>query len=73
MQIIFVATVINETIDLLHGCHSLKTALTQKHISYQEYNHLLDTISSAMLDQTKKGITEGLVKQNRIAFSRLEE
>jgi len=26
-----------------------------------------------MLDQTKKAITEGLVKQNRISFARIEE
>lgn len=57
----------------MHNSHTLNTVLSQKSISYQEYNHLLDAIADAMLDQTKKTITEGLVKQNRTAFSRLEE
>lgn len=71
MQNIFVSTVINETIDVLHNSYSLSNALTQHRIPYQEYNHLLDAIADAMLDETSRTITEGLTKQNRTAFARL--
>ena len=73
MQVIFVQTVINEIIDVLQNSYTLNNALAEKQANYQEYNHLLDAIANAMLEQTKKVITEGLVKQNRISFSRLDD
>jgi vacuolar-type H+-ATPase subunit C/Vma6 len=73
MQAIFVGSVISETIEILSHSHSLNQAFHLQQSRYHEYNHILEAIADAMLDQTKRTITEGLVKQNRIAFSRVED
>ena len=73
MQAIFVGTVISETVSILSHSHSVNKAFNLHHSHYHEHNHLLEAIADAMLDQTKRTITEGLVKQNRVTFSRIEE
>lgn len=57
MQVIFVGTVISETIDLLSHSYSLNKAVNFPKNQYHEYNHLLEAIASAMLNQTKRSIT----------------
>ena len=73
MQAIFVGTVISESIEILSNSYYLNKTFNLQHSEFHEHNRLLEAIADAMLDQTKRTITEGLFKQNRVTFSRIEE
>ena len=75
IQLIFVQTVIGETIETLKHNHLLNHALSpaQQKVHYSEFNHTLEEVTDAMLDQNSRAPVEGLIKHGKAHFSKLED
>lgn len=75
VQLIFVQTVIAETLETLKHNHLLHNALApaQHSLHYSEFNHTLEEVADAMLDHNSRGPIEALIKHGKAHFSKLED